>query len=305
MTTSSPTSAPVLFIVFRRPELTRSVWAAIRAANPARVYVACDGPRPDKPGEAEQVGLVRDVVDRDSAGLDVVRLYQPSNLGCGRGVSTAINWFFKHEPEGIILEDDCLPDPSFFRFCSSLLERYRDDTNVMQVAGYNPLGGPHAWSSDYVFSQYGWQWGWATWRRAWQHFDLAMSSWPDFKRTGLHRGANFGPARVAILDKTFRGDVDTWDYQWAYAMAGRWGLSAVPRVSLIQNIGLGEGTHYQEREGRPTETARAGALGHPLRHPSFIVPDPEFDRALVARHSPQHVVRRVLGRLRDMAGGRS
>jgi hypothetical protein len=305
MTTISPASAPVLLIVFRRPELTRSVWAAIRAANPVRVYVACDGPRLDKPGEAEQVELVRDVVDRDSAGLDIVRLYQPSNLGCGRGVSTAINWFFKHETEGIILEDDCLPDPSFFTFCSELLERYRDETNVMQVAGFNPLGEPRAWASDYVFSQYGWQWGWATWRRAWRHFDLAMSSWPEFKRAGLHRGMNFSRASAATFDKTFAGEVDTWDYQWAYAMASRWGVSAVPRVSLIQNIGLGDGTHYHGQKGRPTATARAGALGHPLLHPGFIVPDPEFDRALLAGHSPQHVVRRVLRRLRGMVGGPS
>lgn len=296
---------PVLFIVFRRPDLTRTVWDAIRAANPVRVYVACDGPRPGRAGEADQVQRVRDLIDRDSAGLDVRRLYQPTNLGCGRGVSTAINWFFEHEPEGIILEDDCLPDPSFFPFCSELLDRYRDDTNVMQVAGFNPLGEPQAWESDYVFSHYGWQWGWATWRRAWRHFDLAMASWPDFKRAGLHRGTNFWPARVAILDRTFEGGVDTWDYQWAYAMASRSGMSAVPRQSLIQNIGLGEGTHYQGRRGRPTATARAAAIAAPLRHPGFIVPAPDFDRALVARHAPQHLARRILRRLGDIMGDRS
>jgi hypothetical protein len=298
----SPACAPVLFIVFRRPELTRAVWAAIRAAKPPRVYVACDGPRPDRPGEAEEVDRVRDVIDRNAAGLDIIRLYRPSNLGCGTGVSTAISWFFEHEPEGIILEDDCLPDPSFFLFCSSLLARYRNDSNVMQVAGYNPLGEPQTWSSDYVFSQYGWQWGWGTWRRAWQHFDLTMNSWPDFKRAGLHLGSNFSPARVAILDKTFRGEVDTWDYQWAYAMASRWGVSAVPRLSLIQNIGLGEGTHYRGRPGRPTTTTPAGTLDPNLRHPRFIVPDPAFDRALVARHAPQHVARRILRRLRGFLG---
>jgi hypothetical protein len=296
---------PVLFIVFRRPDITRAVWAAIRSANPVRVYVACDGPRPAKQGETDQVQRVRDLIDGDSEGLDVRRLYQPTNLGCGRGVSTAISWFFEHEPEGIILEDDCLPDPTFFSFCAELLERYRDDTNVMQIAGFNPLDAPQAWASDYVFSQYGWQWGWASWRRAWRHFDLAMASWPEFKQAGLDRGSNFWPARVAILDKTFHGEVDTWDYQWAYTMASRWGVSAVPRLSLIQNIGLGEGTHYQGRQGCPTATPLAGALPGPLRHPGFIVPSPDFDRALVDRHAPQPIARRILRRLGGILGGRS
>jgi hypothetical protein len=302
---SSPACPPVLFLVFRRPDLTRAVWDAIRAAKPPRVYVACDGPRPGRDGEAEQVERVRDLIDRDSAGLDVRRLYQPTNLGCGRGVSTAISWFFEHEPEGIILEDDCLPGPSFFPFCSELLERYRDDTNVMQVAGFNPLGKPQAWQSDYVFSQYGWQWGWATWRRAWQHFDLAMASWPDFKQAGLHHGSNFWPARVAVFDTTFRGRIDTWDYQWAFAMASRWGVSAVPRLSLIRNIGLGEGTHYRGRPGGPTMTALAGALSAHLRHPRFIVPDPAFDRELVRRYGPQHIARQILRRLWGILGDRS
>jgi hypothetical protein len=295
----------VLFIVFRRPDVTQAVWAAIRAANPARVYVACDGPRPGREGEADQVQRVRDLIDGDSKGLDIRRLYHPTNLGCGRGVSTAISWFFEHEPEGIILEDDCLPDPSFFPYCAELLERYRNDTNVMQVAGYNPLGAPQAWPFDYVFTQYGWQWGWATWRRAWRHFDLAMESWPEFKAAGLDRGANFNPARVAILDKTFRGEVDTWDYQWAYAMAARWGLSAVPRLSLIQNIGLGEGTHYQGRQGRPTATARAGTLAMPLRHPEFVVPNPSLDRSLMYRRSPLNVAWRIMQRLGGILGSRS
>ncbi len=296
---------PILLIAYRRADTTARVFEAIRSSRPRRLYIAVNAPSPTRPADSEMVANVKQVVDEVDWPCKVSRLYRSVHLQVGESVSSAITWFFEHEPEGIILEDDCLPDPSFFSFCSELLERYRDETNVMQVAGFNPLGEPRAWASDYVFSQYGWQWGWATWRRAWQHFDLAMSSWPDFKRTGLHRGANFWPARVAILDKTFRGDVGTWDYQWAFAMAARWGLSAVPRVSLIQNIGLGEGTHYQGREGRPTATALAGALGHPLRHPNFIVPDPEFDRALVARHSPQHVVRRVLRRLRGMVGGPS
>lgn len=290
--------AAILFLVFRRPDLTRRVWKAIRDAAPRRIYVACDGPRPSRPDDAAAVAAVRSVIDDDSEGLDVVRLYRSDNLGCGRAVSSAISWFFEAESEGIILEDDCLPAPSFFPYCADLLARYRDDSNVMQIAGYNPVADRCVVRSDYVFTQYGWQWGWASWRRAWRHFDLQMAAWPDFKRDGLHRGTNFWPARVELLDSTFRGDVDTWDYQWAFAMASRWGLSAVPRVSLVQNIGLGGGTHYRESSTGPQATMPAGSLATPLRHSEFVVPDPRYEAEMLRRFGQRSSIRQWLGRLR-------
>lgn len=287
----------VLFLAFRRPDLTRRVWNAIRAAAPRRVYVACDGPRPDRPDDVAAVAAVRELIDEDDHGLDIVRLYRTENLGCGQAVSTAISWFFENEAEGIILEDDCLPDQTFFGYCTELLKRYRDDSNVMQIAGFNPVSDRYTPDTDYVFTQYGWQWGWATWRRAWKHYDLRMRGWPDFKRAGLHHGANFWPARVGILESTYRGEVDTWDYQWAFAMASRWGLSVVPRVNLIQNIGLGGGAHYQQTATGPQATAAAESLAAPLRHCKFIVPDPRHDAEMVARFTPRPSLRAVAGRL--------
>lgn len=288
--------AAILFLVFRRPDLTSRVWKAIRAAAPRRVYVACDGPRPDRPDDAAAVAAVRSVIDDDSDDLDVVRLYRRDNLGCGRAVSSAISWFFDAEPEGIILEDDCLPDPSFFPYCAELLSRYRDDSNVMQIAGFNPVADCYSPHTDYVFTQYGWQWGWASWRRAWRHFDLEMTAWPDFKRDGLHRGTNFVSARIRHFDETYMRKIDTWDYQWAFAMASRWGLSAVPRVSLVQNIGLGGGTHYRESSTGPQATAEAGTLGGPLKHCDFIVPDPRYEAEILRRFAPSPSLRQLAGK---------
>lgn len=288
---------PVLFLVFRRPELTQRVWDAIRAVCPRRVYVACDGPRAGRPDDETAVAAVRTLIDRDTAGMQVERLYRSENLGCGKAVSSAISWFFDAESEGIILEDDCLPDPSFFPYCTELLERYRDDSNVMQIAGFNPVSDRYEPSTDYVFTQYGWQWGWATWRRAWRHFDLRMREWPDFKRAGLQHGANFWPARAGLLEETYRGNVDTWDYQWAFAMASRWGLSAVPRVSLVQNIGIGGGTHYQETTTGQQATTAAGSLSSSLQHCRFIVPDPRYEAEIRKRFTPRSFVRRISQRI--------
>jgi hypothetical protein len=270
---------PVLLIVFRRPELTRKMLESIRSAKPARFYVACDGPRAGRPDDEERVRAVRASVAEYENDLHPIKLYQEQNLGCGKGVSTAISWFFEHEEEGIILEDDCYPDPSFYRFCGDMLSRYRDVTNVMQVAGYNALSGACPINADYRFSHYGWQWGWATWRRAWAHFDLGMETWPEFKKQGLCKCASFCDARNRVCDQMFASNaIDTWDFQWQYAMAANYGLSVIPKYSLIKNVGAGlDCTHGVEGAECRNIEVLVRPVGFPLNHPKFIVPDPTYD----------------------------
>ncbi len=296
---------PVLLIVFRRAGLTRQMLESIRDANPPKVYIACDGPRPNRPDDVEKVRAVRAVIDEFENELHPEKLYQETNLGCGKGESTAMSWFFENEEEGIVLEDDCLPDPSFYRFCGEMLERYRNVTNVMQIAGYNDMSGECPIDADYRFSHYGWSWGWAGWRRAWKHFDLKMESWPEFKSLGLHKCASFCEARVRVCDEMYAGNaIDTWDFQWQYAMAANYGLSIIPKYSLIKNVGAGldcahgvEGADCKNREVlvRPVE--------FPLKHPKFIVPDPTYDHlwedkvrvttALRLRQCAGHLLRRL------------
>lgn len=296
---------PVLLIVFRRPELTRKMMESIRTAKPARLYVACDGPRAGRPDDEERVRAVRAIVAEYENDLHPITRYQTQNLGCGKGVSTAISWFFEHEEEGIILEDDCYPDPSFYRFCGEMLVRYRNVTNVMQVAGYNAASGVFPIDADYRFSHYGWQWGWATWRRAWSHFDLTMTSWPEFKMMGLHKCAAFYEDRIRVFDEMYEGKCDTWDYQWQYAMAANYGLSVVPTYSLTKNVGVGiDCTHGVECHAGQDQAVLVKSVNFPLKHNRFVVADPIYDRCLIniCRQSACRRVKSLIGSLLRKCG---
>lgn len=272
----------VLLLTFCRPDHAARVLERIRQAQPAALYVACDGPRPGRADDVENVTRIREMVSRIDWCSSVQTLFRDRNLGCGRAVSEAITWFLEAAGEGIILEDDCLPDETLFRFCAEMLHRYRDVSQVMQVAGYNLLSGRYDAPADYLFSHFGWQWGWATWKRAWERFDLNMRSWPEFKRQGFHRAHPFYPARVQIFDDTWAGRIDTWDYQWAYAMAATGGLSVVPRHSLVENIGFGPGaTHGTDAVAGNRYRVPVCPMVLPLSHPDFVCADRVYDDALV------------------------
>jgi len=183
-----PLHTPVLFLVYKRPDTTRQVFEAIRQAKPPRLYVAADGPKKNVPGEAEKVKQVREII---SNGVDwdceVKTLFRDENLGCKYGPVEGINWFFKNEEEGIILEDDTLPSQSFFWFCQELLERYKDDTRIMVISGDNFQNGITRGTCSYYFSRYNHIWGWASWRRAWKYYSVDMKLWPDVaKNQGLN-----------------------------------------------------------------------------------------------------------------------
>ena len=269
------TRSPVLFLVFNRPDTTQRVFDAIRAAQPPRLYVAADGPRAARAGEAERCEAVRRIATAVDWPCELVTLLRTENMGCKMAVSAAITWFFEHEPEGIILEDDCLPDPSFFGYCDALLERYRDDDRVMCVSGDNFIA-PH-WQPDhsYYFSRYAHIWGWASWARAWKHYEVDLN-------------AESGESIEAVLARTFpaesslrahwygvlldvaMGRIDTWDYQWTYALMRRGGLSCVPCSNLISNVGFGPGaTHTIGPESRLAGLPIAG-LNLPMVHPSQV-----------------------------------
>jgi len=184
MSLEKAVETPLLFLVFNRPEPTARVFERIRAMRPATLYVSADGPRAGRDGEYDACRKVREIVKNVDWDCDTKYLFHDSNLGCKKGVSTGITWFFENEAEGIVLEDDCLPDPSFFQFCSELLTRYRDDGRIGLIAGTNYLGESEC-EDDYFFSRHCPIWGWASWRRAWSRYDLAMRDWPEFKRRGF------------------------------------------------------------------------------------------------------------------------
>ena len=279
---------PLLMISYNRPEKTRRVFEAVRAAAPRRLYLAADGPRADVPGDADRCERTRRVLDDVTWQCEVQRLYQPSNLGCKRGVAAAIDWFLAHEDSGVILEDDCLPHPDFFPYCAELLDQYRDAPEVMMIGGHNDLGTWNAGGVSYLFSRTTPLWGWATWRRAWARYDPAMTRWGEPEGRAAVR-SKMPAAEYNVTSQKFDavhdGRLDSWGFAWTFAMLVDGGVAAMPTKNLITNIGFdSEATHTR----RPS---RAGAvpthsLERPLRHPPSTTPDDRFDHALFRARFP-------------------
>ena len=279
MTVSDFEVPAVLFLVFNRPDTTAQVMEAIRQARPTRLYVAADGPR-DRAGEQELCDQTRAIATALDWPCEVRTLFREKDLGCGRAVSSAISWFFDQEEEGIILEDDCIPSLSFFRYCEELLERYRHDKRVMCVSGGNYQDGRNVTDYSYYFSRYMHCWGWASWRRAWQLHDPNLALWDKFVATGGLRYWSWGNAAFEEYWNRWVKDacrgVDIWDCQW---MASCWmnnGLTCIPQKNLVQNVGFDErATHTTERDHRATLAAEE--LGFPLLHPPFVTCNVEAD----------------------------
>ena len=234
---------PIAFCIFNRPALTARVFEAIRCAAPKQLFVIADGPRDDRPGDQEAVEQTRKLLDRIDWACEVKTNFSAVNLGCKTRMATGLTWAFEQAEELIILEDDCLPDPTFFNFAQSLLRHYRDEPQVMMISGDNFQPGPTSGNS-YYFSRWAHIWGWASWRRAWKHYDLDIESWPADKSSGLLAANVDSTAEYQywsdVFDQVHRGEIDTWDFSWAYALWKRNGLAVLPEVNLVTNLGFNE-----------------------------------------------------------------
>lgn len=275
---------PVALLVFNRPDPTERVFNEIARARPAKLLVVADGPRTE--AERELCDRTRAVAGRVNWDCEVLTNFSETNLGCKRRVASGITWVFEQAEEAIILEDDCLPDPSFFRFCEELLERYRDDERVMAVSGDNFQQGRGRTPFSYYFSRYVHIWGWASWRRAWRHYDVEMKDWPDLRETAwlLDLMGNEHAARYwrGVFDKAAAGEINTWDYQWLFTCWAQNGLSVVPEVNLVSNIGFGVNSTHTASADNNLANLPTGEMRFPLRHPSNMVRQFEAD-AFVSR----------------------
>ena len=240
---------PILFLVFNRPGTTKKVFERIKEIRPSKLFIAADGPREGKEGEEEKTETVRRLIlDGIDWPCEVKTLFRFHNLGCGNAVSTAITWFFDNVEEGIILEDDTFPDPSFFNFCKILLEKYRHDNKIKVIGGNNFQNGKWRGDGSYYFSAYSHIWGWASWKRVWKEY--------DFKLSGLNN-----ESIDAVLEYYFKKKVvieywkkvflqfktvpvDTWDYQLAFSIWKNKGFSILPNKNLVTNIGFGESSTH-------------------------------------------------------------
>ncbi len=297
---------PVAFFVFKRPDTTRRVFEAISRARPSKLLIVADGARSDKEGEVEACRQVREIVSRINWTCEVMRNFSETNLGCGERMISGITWVFTQVEEAIILEDDCLPDPSFFPFCQELLERHRCDDRIAYISGSNMVEKHTKISDSYYYSQIGGIWGWATWRKEWSRYDRHLSDWPELKKRQMLKEIFDDPKAVRFWTRIFDGMHDgtgpnTWDYQWVYTGLTNCKLTVVPCVNLVANLGFGEGaTHTIGADPRFMIPARTMAF--PLRHPPSFVPMRSLDRPRVEDMLPPPIATRMLKKVQKVFG---
>lgn len=266
---------PILLLLFNRPEHTAAVLERLSLVQPKTLYVHCDGPRAHIQGEAEKVAAVQASLSRIDWPCEIKKFFREENAGLRDGVSGALNWFFQEVEKGIVLEDDCLPDPSFFPFCEELLERYQHEESVMHIGGSNVAEDiTRGLPSSYFFSEFAFVWGWASWRRAWKKMSLELEGLEDFAQADYLKNLSHDPmAQYYMLDK-FRATKarlnNSWAYAWAYSILKNKGLSIVPRVNLVQNTGIGEAGATHTKEEDKKANIRASSLTFPLTHPPQI-----------------------------------
>lgn len=278
------TTLPVVFIVFNRPDTTRQVFEAIRAAKPPKLLVVADGPRGNKPDDAEKCAACRSIIDEVDWDCEVHRNFSETNMGCRLRVSSGITWAFEHVDKAIILEDDCVPSLAFFRYCRELLDRYEFDERVMMISGQNHLFGQAETTDSYYFSRYPHaMWGWATWRRAWAQYDVNMTQWPEIRDRKLF-DQYFAKRREryyweSLFEFIYQSkDATIWDYQWFFTIWANSGLCATPARNLVRNIGFdSDATHTHTKYDRVYAALRSEELEFPLRHPTAVLSSADKD----------------------------
>jgi len=277
----STNQSPVLFLVFNRPNTTAMVMEAIRAARPPKLYIAADGPR-DRPGDEERCDETRRIATAVDWPCTVRTLFRESHLGLRQAVSSALDWFFEQEEEGIMLEDDCVPCASFFFYCSELLNRYRSDSRIMCVGGGDYSMRRYSGAHSYYLSAYIDCWGWATWRRAWSLYDRDMQLWPEFRDRGLLKSWSGGDVKFekywsSIFEDAAAGRIDSWAYRFQFSCWAQGGLTCIPKTNLVSNIGFGPEATHTKAQGNPLANMPTEELEFPLLHPPVICRDARAD----------------------------
>jgi len=275
-------TTPVVFLIFNRPDTTFKVFERIREVKPHKLLIIADGARfPEEWGKCNKARSIIEQIDWD---CEVLTNFSDVNLGCKVRVSSGLDWVFSEVEEAIILEDDCLPDFSFFQFCQELLDYHRFDRRVMMISGNNFCLDKQITQYSYYFSRYINIWGWATWKRAWQNYDIDMSLWDEINQdkwlksifTEIHTHNYWHD----IFTKVYSGEINTWDYQWVFSCLINSGYSIVPSTNLVSNIGFGvDATHTKHKKSKSSNLPTT-SIRFPLIHPPFVIQNAIADRYL-------------------------
>lgn len=287
MTETQGSEVPVLLLSYNRPEKIRRVIGALKAAGTKTIYLWSDGPKSGVPEDRDRVQQNREIaLEEINWDCHLQTLFALENHGCRAGVTRALDWFFSEVEEGVIMEDDCVPHPDFFAFCSNLLRRYRSSEQVMCISGDNSAGIEMNDDSSYSFARYPLVWGWATWRRAWAQNDTELQDWDLMRRNSGAKKALWPDRRErrmwsGILESIQKkGRPDSWGYVWSFSVQRSRGVGAVPRVNLVSNIGFGpDATHTKytadHRANQPTSS-----IGN-LKHPDEVLRDPYVEKQIL------------------------
>ncbi len=301
-------ATPVALFIFRRPETTKLVFDAIARAKPTRLFVIADGPR--NADEAALCAETRAIVNRVGWDCEVITNYADANLGLKARISSGLDWVFDQVEEAIVLEDDCLPDDTFFRFCQELLELYRENSSIMHISG-DCFVKRHRQGASYYFSRYAHVWGWATWRRAWKLYDGEMAEWNNsgYRKKFLdHFSAREERLFWEItLDQLVNGVINTWDYQWACACILHHGLAINPARNLVSNIGFGtEATNTTQSQSSLANLSTV-PMSFPLKYPKKLERDVAADREtaqmfFTSGHREGGIVTKIAARIQQVFG---
>lgn len=266
-------NTPVALFLFNRPDTTAQVLNVLRRVRPRTLYVIADGSRADHPDDAALCRATRALVTAPDWKCEVRTLFSDTNLGVKRRVESGLDWVFTHTEQAIILEDDCVPHPTFFPFCDELLARYRAEPRVMGISGSSMRAEPIAITDSYYFSRYPFIWGWATWARAWTHYDSGMSEWTKRRADDWLAAQVETPLAQRYWDMLFQNNYETqhtWDYTWIFSSWLANGLFITPRVNLVSNIGHGAAATHTVNARDPFAGLPTQAMQFPLRHPDTI-----------------------------------
>jgi hypothetical protein len=295
------TKSPILFILFNRPDTTAQVFDQIKAAQPKRLYISADGPRVGFPDDELLCNQTREIIKNIDWDCEVKTLFNNENVGCKLGVSTAISWFFSHEEAGIILEDDCLPANSFFRFCDTLLEKYKNDTRIRHITGCNLQFGKKWGNASYYFSNRTHVWGWASWRRVWNDYDLSIEKYDNSEIAhqikNIYDDELVIESWVSIFNEVKAGKINSWAYPLDFANFFNNGLIIIPNENLISNIGFSSTATNTLHENNVYANIPIVEIGE-ISHPIFILPEKQADLFIMYNHFNIEEKRRQRNKLR-------
>lgn len=301
---------PVVFIIFNRPEKARAVFDVIAAARPQQLFVIADGPRPGRTDDVTGCAQTRSLIEQISWDCDLHIEISAVNLGCGRRIASGLDWVFEQVDRAIVLEDDCVPHPSFFLFCRELLDRYAEDERIRTIGGNNYLMGRARNDWSYHFSRLPAMHGWATWRRSWQRVDMSMRLWPEIRDTSWLIDV-FGSKQMAAFwaprfDRTYHGEVSSYSYPYLFSCWIDHALAVTPNVNLVRNIGFGTDATNTKFVA---DFCKQGVeeIRFPMVHPPFVACDgladaETFKRRLLPEQGPW--LRQVARGLYHLATGR-